>query len=223
MIRSAILGAVAVVALGVGGFTLFGGTGSGVSLPVTPANAQTAAADVDTSIVEEMTLGEADAPVTVIEYASFTCPHCRRFHEGPFKQLKADYIDTGKVQFVYREVYFDRYGLWAGMVASCGGPVRYFGLVDLIYERQAEWTASNDPAQIAENLRGLGRIAGLTNEQLDACLTDGEKAQAMVALWQQRAEADDINSTPSFLIDGVKYGNMNYADFSRILDEKLGE
>jgi hypothetical protein len=82
----------------------------------------------DTSRVLEMSLGNPDAPVTVIEYASFTCPHCRTFHDGPFKELKANYIDTGKIHFIYREVYFDRFGLWAGMLARCAGPERYFGI-----------------------------------------------------------------------------------------------
>ena len=87
------------------------------------AEAQSAdAAEIDKSLVVEMALGAEDAPVTVIEYASFTCPHCRNFHQNTFKQVKENYVDTGKVRFIYREVYFDRFGLWAGMVARCGGP-----------------------------------------------------------------------------------------------------
>ena len=72
--------------------------------------------------VEEMSQGNPDAAVTVIEYASFTCPHCANFHNGPYQDLKADFIDTGKINFIYREVYFDRFGLWAGMLALCAGP-----------------------------------------------------------------------------------------------------
>ncbi|RVT83177.1 DsbA family protein [Rhodobacteraceae bacterium CCMM004] len=176
----------------------------------------------DTATVTEMTLGDPDAPVTVVEYASFTCPHCATFHAGPFQQLKADYIDTGKVHFIYREVYFDRYGLWAGMIARCGGEERYFGIADLIYERQREW-AQGEPADIAAALRRVGKTAGLTDEELDACLSDADKAQAMVAKWQSHAEEDEVQSTPSFLIDGTKYTNMNYADFSALIDERLGE
>ncbi|MEO0990271.1 MAG: DsbA family protein [Pseudomonadota bacterium] len=169
--------------------------------------------------IAEMTMGDPDAPVTVVEYASFTCPHCRTFHEGNFKRLKADYIDTGKVFFTYREVYFDRPGLWAAMVARCGGEERYFGIVDLLYAGQSEWGASGDPVQVAANLRRIGKTAGLTDAELDACMSDAATAQAMVTTYQTNAEADGVSSTPSFVINGETYRNMNYEEFSRILDE----
>jgi protein-disulfide isomerase len=193
---------------------------AGASSPWGAAMAQEA--EIDTSRVLEMSIGNPDAPVTVIEYASFTCPHCRTFHEGAFKELKAEYIDTGKINFIYREVYFDRFGLWAGMLARCAGPERYFGMTDMLYANQQEWIGNGDPATIAENLRRMGRTAGLTNEQVDACLQDGEMARAMVAVYQQNAEADGIESTPSFVINGEKFGNMSFEEFSDILDEKLG-
>ena len=86
-----------------------------------------------------MTLGAEDAPVEVIEYASFTCPHCANFHETVFDQLKANYIDTGKVKFTYREVYFDKYGMWASLIARCGDdPDRFFGITDMLYSTQDE-------------------------------------------------------------------------------------
>ena len=183
-------------------------------------NAQTAE-NIDTSIVTEMTMGNPDAAVTVIEYASFTCPHCRTFHEGAFKELKADYIDTGKINFVYREVYFDQPGLWAGMLARCGGEERYFGIADLIYQNQSTWLAG-DPATIANNLRRLGRTAGLSDDQINACLQDGDMAQAMVAAYQQNATADGIRSTPSFVFNGKLHSNLSYSEFSEFIDEALG-
>ncbi|TDL89360.1 DsbA family protein [Meridianimarinicoccus aquatilis] len=181
------------------------------------------AQDVDTSTIVDMTMGQADAPVTVVEYASFTCPHCATFHKEVLPQIRENYIDTGKVKFVHREVYFDRYGLWAGMVARCGGEMRYFGVADQIYERQRDWTQGSDPAAVAGNLRRIGLSAGLNEEQLDACLSDGEKAQTLVAWYQEHVEKDKIEGTPSFVIDGELYSNMSYADFSELLDEKLGE
>ena len=176
-------------------------------------------ADVDTSGVLEMSLGDPDAPVTIVEYASFTCPHCRAFHEGAFKDLKADYIDTGKVNFIYREVYFDQFGLWAGMVARCGGPERYFAIADLIYQQQQAWLASRDPSSIAANLRRIGKSAGLNDAELDQCLQDGDMAKAMVAVYQENATTDSIRSTPSFVINGTTYTNMAYGDLSSTLDD----
>lgn len=173
--------------------------------------------------IQDMVLGAEDAPVTVVEYASFTCPHCANFHDGVFQDIKRDYIDTGKVKFVFREVYFDRYGLWASMVARCGGEMRYFGITDMIFDKQREWTASGDPATIVESLRGIGRTAGLSDEQLDVCLSDGDGAQALVTWYETNQKADDVQGTPTFRIDGEKYDNMAFAEFARILDEKLGE
>ncbi|MBJ3763217.1 DsbA family protein [Maribius pontilimi] len=179
-------------------------------------------ADANLSLVSEMTLGNPDADVTVIEYASFTCPHCATFHDAVFPQLKANYIDPGKINFIYREVYFDRFGLWAGITARCGGADRYFGIADMLYERQKEW-AQGEPSEIAANLRKIGKTAGLTEEQLDTCFADAEKAKAMVATFEQNAAEDNIRSTPSFVIDGELMNNMNYDDFASILDERLGD
>ncbi len=184
------------------------------------ANAQEATGDA--SMITDMVLGSDDATVEVIEYASYTCPHCASFHAGPFKQLKTDYIDTGKIKFVYREVYFDRFGLWASMIARCGGDTnRFFGISDMIYEKQREWTASGDPATIVEELKKIGKVAGLDDATLDACMQDADMAQSLVTWFQGNAERDSINSTPSFVIDGTKYSNMSYADFSALLDDKI--
>lgn len=210
----------AALALVAGGAYIYSSQSQTSGPGLASVNAQEAGS-IDTSGITEMALGSEDAPVTLIEYASYTCPHCATFHENVFGKLKADYIDTGKVRFIFREVYFDRFGLWAAMVARCGGEQRYFGISDLLFERQREWLDSNDPAQIAENLRGIGRTAGLSNDQLNTCLEDGDKAQAMIALYQENATADGIDSTPSFVIDGTKYANMGYDDLRGILDEKI--
>ena len=189
------------------------------------AEAQTdSGGEIDTSIVAEMTLGDEGAPLTVIEYASSTCPHCRSFHQNTFKQFKENYIDTGKVFFIYREVYFDRRSLWAGMVARCGGPDRYFGIMDLIFDQQSEWTQGEDPADIADSLSRIGRTAGLTADQVSACLQDEDKARAMVAVYQENAARDRIRSTPSFLIGGdLVTGDQSYSAFAARVDEKLAQ
>jgi len=223
MDRRLLLGTGAAAILAAGGFWMTQRTGTGPIPGAGLGAAQAQGADqIDTSGIVEMVRGSPDAKVEVIEYASFTCPHCANFHANVLPQLMANYVDTGKVRFVYREVYFDRFGLWAGMVARCGGEARYFGIVDMLYKSQQDWIAGGqDPGVIAANLRRIGRTAGISDAELDACLNDGDRAQAMVALYQRNAAEHDITSTPSFVIDGVKYTNMPYEEFARILDEAL--
>ncbi len=221
--RNMILGAFAVVGLGGWAWTSQR-SGNSTELTNLPgaANAQSTSADVDTSGITDMVLGNPDAAVTVTEYASFTCPHCATFHTGAFKQLKADYIDTGKIKFIYREVYFDRPGLWASMIARCGGTEKFFGIADLIYKGQSEWARAGEPAAIVEELRKIGRLAGLENAKLEACLQDGEQAQALMAWYQGNGERDGISSTPSFVINGSLHANMSYADMQKLIDKELG-
>ena len=218
----ALIGAVAVIA--VGGWFVLNRTAPGtteLSPIVGAANAQES--EIDTSSVVEMALGAEDAPVTIVEYASFTCPHCAAFHNGPFKQLKADYIDTGKVRLVYHDVYFDKYALWAAMVARCGGPEKFFGIANLIYKSQSEWVSAEGEAAIAGELNKIGRLAGLDSEQLDACMKDSAKAQTLVAWYQKNAEADQITGTPSFVINGELVKNQPYDDLKAIIDAKLAD
>lgn len=215
--RNLVLGGIA--ATGLGAWALTRATSQLPADPLMAANAQTATADP--SSIMDMVQGAADAPVEIIEYASFTCPHCATFHANVYPQLKADYIDTGKVRFIYREVYFDRFGLWASMIARCGGEMRFFGMSSLIYENQRDWTASGDPAVIVEELRKLAKTAGMTDAMLDECMNDAENAQNLVSWYQANAERDDVKSTPSFLIDGEKYSNMSFEEFKTILDKKI--
>ena len=175
----------------------------------------------DATAVIEMVLGAEDAPIAIIEYASFTCPHCASFHGDQFKKLKTDFIDTGKVRFTYRDVYFDRVGLWAAMLARCE-PDRFFGVSELIYSKQDEWMDSRDPVELAANLRKLGKIAGLEEDRIKACMEDADKAKMLVDWFQANMEVDKIEGTPTLIIDGEKHSNMSYADLKALLDQKLG-
>lgn len=193
------------------------------AFPALPGWAQTTEAKPELSVVPDMILGNPESKVVLTEYASYTCPHCANFHSSVFKDLKRDYIDSGKIKFVYREVYFDRYGLWAAMMARCGGEMRYFGIQDILYSTQKEWAGSDDPATVVDNLRRIGRTAGLEDSAIDACMNDGAMAQAMVNKFQADSAADDITSTPSFVLNGTKYGNMTYADMKALLDAELAK
>lgn len=194
-------------------------------LSFAPAVAQEATTEAAPAAIEikDFSMGPADAKVEVIEYASFTCPHCANFHANVWPQLKSEYIETNKIKFTYREVYFDKYGLWAAMIARCGGEMRYFTIADMIFEQQRDWAASDDATVVVENLKRIGRAAGLEDAAMDVCLKDGNMAQAMVAHYQTNATADNLQGTPSFKINGTMYSNMSYDEMKSLIDAELAK
>jgi len=176
------------------------------------------------AVVQDFALGDPNAPIEIIEYASYTCPHCATFHANVWPELKANFVDTGKVHFIFRPVYFDGPGLWADMLARCSEDnEKYFGIAGILFERQAEWSRAGSQAGVAEGIVSVGRQAGLDEETVLACLQDNDNAQALVAAFQANVARDNIEGTPSFLIDGVLTDNMSYASFAQLLNEKLGE
>ncbi len=185
--------------------------GAAAGKPAPEANADYALGDI--------ALGDPDAPLTVYEYASFTCPHCANFHTETFPEFKEKYIDTGKVRFILREVYFDQYGLWASMVARCGGEQGFYPLADAFLDTQSAWTRAPD---IGHAIQQVGRRAGLPAERLQQCLSDREFAKQLLDTYQDNREADEVQSTPTFVINGEKHsGEMNFEDFSALLDAAL--
>lgn len=173
--------------------------------------------------IKDFFLGSADATVKIVEYASFTCPHCADFHAQNMPKLKSEYIDTGKVQFTMREFYRNRFDLWAGMMARCGGEMKYFYVNDLLFDRQQEWAATDDPNTIIANLKTIARTAGMDDAAVDACLKDKVVAEAMVARFNTNAEADAVEGTPTIFINGTRYSNMAYADLKAIIDAELAK
>jgi protein-disulfide isomerase len=172
--------------------------------------------------IGERVMGAPDAPVTLVEYAMFTCPHCKHFQETVFPQIKANYIDTGKVRLVFREVYFNRPSLWAGIIARCAPKERYFGLADLLFARQADWAAAVNEQEMLAKLYAIGRQAGLSDDQMNACLQDRALAEGLVADYQGKATADGVDGTPTFFIDGRKVPNGSYQEMAAALDAALG-
>ena len=218
------LAALALVAIaGLGAWALIPAKSAQSLLPVGAAEAQATTGEAQEVTISDMTLGNPDAKVTLMEYASFTCPHCANFHATVFRDLKKDYIDTGKVHFVYREVFFDRYGLWAAMVARCGGEMKYFGISDILYSTQQEWAASDDPNVVVGNLKKIGLTAGMDGTQLDSCMRDGAMAQAMIDHYEANMKEFDVKGTPTLVINGTVHSNMTYADLKVILDAELAK
>jgi protein-disulfide isomerase len=201
--------------------------GTGQSLLPGAAMAQEATATDDTAAaavtIPEMAQGAEDAPVTIIEYASYTCPHCANFHANQYQNLK-EYIADGRVRFIFREVYFDRFGLWASMITRCAGdPMRFFGLTDVLYDTQRDWIGEGEPATIADNLRTIALTAGLEPAQVDACMQDQAKAEALIAWFEENATRDGIQATPTLFINGEQYANMAWEDLAAIIDPIVEE
>jgi len=122
---------------------------------------------------------------------------------------------------VHHEVYFDRYALWGGMVANCGGDMRYFGISGMLYEQQKDWIGSGEGDEILANLRRIGKTAGLSDDEIDACFADQDMATRLVATYQTNAEAHEIDATPTLVIDGEKHSNMSYDALKEIIEARL--
>lgn len=207
--------------------SLIAATVAAMTLSALPALAQDAAAPAEQmpegKVLPDIALGQADAPVTVIEYASFTCSHCANFHEESWPKLKAEYVDTGKVKFIQRDVYFDAVGLWAGILARCGGDDKYYAVSDMIFDEQKTWLSASDGEGIAANLRKIGAKAGMLPEQMDACWNDKQKVADLVTTFQKNASVDAIEGTPTFIINGETVKNQPWDDMKKIIDAKIAE
>lgn len=174
-------------------------------------------------ILPDIILGQESAPVTMVEYVSFTCPHCAAFNEQSFPKLKAEYIDTGKVKLIQRDVYFDAVGLWAGILARCGGNDKYYPVSKMLFDEQKAWLDAKSGDEIAANLRKIGAKAGMTTEQMDACWEDKQQVADLVTTFQKNAADDNVEGTPSFVINGEKVQNQPWEDMKKIIDTKLAE
>lgn len=177
----------------------------------------------DGKVLPDIVLGNEDAPLTIVEYASFTCSHCAAFHDESWSKLKAGYIDTGKVRFIQRDVYFDAVGLWAGILARCGGDDKYYAVSDMLYEQQKTWLSADNGEALAANLRKIGTAAGFADEQMDACWADKQKVADLVTTFQTHATKDEIDGTPTFVIGGEKVQNQPWDELKKIIDAKLAE
>lgn len=184
-----------------------------------PALAQ----DAQPETLPDIALGAEDAPLTMIEYASFTCGHCANFHNNVFPELKAEFIDTGQVRFVQRDVYFDQVGLWAGILARCGGDDRYYAISHMLFEDQASWAQGGSGDEIAAGLRRIGLKAGLSDDQMTACWDDTARVEQLVATFQANATADGIEATPTFIIGGEKVPNQSWDSMRSLIQAKLDE
>jgi protein-disulfide isomerase len=148
----------------------------------------------------EMSLGDANAPITVIEYASMTCPHCAHFSETTFPELKKRYIDTGKVRFIFREFPLDRLALAGFVLARCAGPDKYFPVIETLFAQQRDWVVQK-PLQ---PLLAIFKQVGMSEQTFNSCLDNQQLAEGIDKVRSQAAEKFGVNSTPTFFVNGKR-------------------
>ena len=154
------------------------------------------------SDLADLTLGPADAKVTVVEYASMTCPLCAHFETDVFENFKKKYIDTGKVRFVYREFPLDNLAAAVSMLARCAGGDKTFPLIQTFYAKQAEWAFTQ--GNPVPKLFDIAKQAGFTQESFDKCLTDQKLLDQITAQRTRASDTFGVNATPTFFINGKK-------------------
>ena len=157
---------------------------------------------------DDMILGKADAPVTIIEYASLTCPHCAHFSTTTFPKIRSELIEPGKVRWVYRDLPLDHRALLGALLAHCVPKEQYFATIDVLFATQEDWSSAAD-ANAA--LGQIGRTAGLDQPAVDKCLADKAMTAKIIARIKDGEQKYDIKATPTFIIDGKGHsGNMAY-------------
>jgi protein-disulfide isomerase len=163
-------------------------------------------------------LGPDGAPVTIIEYASMTCPHCANFHKNTFPELKKRYIDTGKVRYIFREFVLNPLDAGAVMLARCLDKDKYFDFVDVLFRKQDEWVVQRP----IEPLFAIARQAGFTKETFEACLKNQEILSGIEAQRNRAAERFGVNSTPTLIINGkVVRGSLSIDELAKHIEPLL--
>ena len=166
--------------------------------------------------LSERVIGDPEAPITMIEYASLTCPHCANFHAQILPKLKKDWIEPGKVKLIYRDFPLDRYAAAAATIARCAPKDKYFTFLDAFYAQQKHWTRAEDPVKLLGQLAGLG---GMSKEDVDACLANTALQEGILQMRLDGQMEYDVNSTPSFVINGTKVRNLGYDDLNDLLEK----
>jgi len=196
--------------------------------PVPPAQANLPAGDLTAELAQpapdgDMAIGSDKAPVTIIEYASMTCPHCAHFSETTFPELKKRYIDTGKVRFIFREFPLDKLAAAGFMLARCaskdGGGERYMAVVETLFAKQSEWVVPDNPVP---PLKNIARQFGFTEESFNDCLRNQKIMNGIEAVRDRAAAKLGVNSTPTFFVNGKKVaGDVTIETLAKEIDPYL--
>jgi protein-disulfide isomerase len=180
------------------------------------------AADVSKPVsLPDMALGPADAAVTITEYASMTCPHCAAFNKDVFPKLKTEYIDTGKIRYIFREFPLDIKAAAGSMLTRCianGDSQKYFAVTDMLFRSQNDWVVKNT----TETLTRIGKQAGLSQQQVEACLKDQALLDKIAADQKYASDILKVDSTPTFFINGEKIkGETSIEEFEKRINPLL--
>jgi protein-disulfide isomerase len=169
----------------------------------------------------ELSMGPADAKVTIVEYASMTCGHCAAFHNKTFPELKAKYIDTGKVRFVFREFPLEDFAAAASMLARCSGGEKTYPLIAILFSKQEQWAFVPASARVSK-LFEIAKQAGFTQETFDKCLTDQKLLEQVNAVRDRGSDKFGVQSTPTFFINGKKMATApTVAEFDKLIEPLL--
>ena len=169
----------------------------------------------------DMALGPNDAAVTITEYASMTCPHCAAFNEQVFPKIKKEYIDTGKVRYIFREFPLDIKAAAGSMLSRCiakDDAPKYFAVTDMLFRQQNDWVMKNT----TETLTRIGKQAGLTQQQVETCLKDQALLDKIAADQKYASDVLKVDSTPTFFINGEKIkGEASFEEFAKKINPLL--
>ena len=206
-------------ALSVTGLAAF--TGLSPLRLITEAMAQAAPEVAKPVSLPDMALGPANAPVTITEFASMTCPHCAAFNDTVFPKIKAEYIDTGKIRYVFREFPLDIKAAAGSMLARCiakDDAGKYFAVIDMLFKQQNEWVLKNT----TETLIRIGKQAGLSQQAVEDCLKDQALLDKIAADQKYASEVLKVDSTPTFFLNGEKIkGETSFAEFDKRIKSLL--
>jgi protein-disulfide isomerase len=213
-----ILGGGVVVTGGIAAW-LFGSGRLAGDIPGVPS-ASAASPDLSTLLeppaLGDKMIGKSDAPVTIVEYASATCPHCAAFHKDVFPQLKSEFIDTGKVKFIFREFPFDDLALAAFMLARCAPAEKYFPMIDVLFEQQQVWASKEARAELGK----IAQLAGIGEDGFDKCLKNEDLAKGIMAIRDKAANTYGVEATPTFFVNGKPVrGGKTIDDFRKLISE----
>jgi protein-disulfide isomerase len=166
----------------------------------------------------DRSLGKDDAPVTIVEYASMTCPHCAHFAETTFPELKKRYIDTGKVRFIFREFPLDPLAAGAAMLARCADKDKFFPLIETLFQMQRTWAVEKP----IPPLMAIAKQAGFTEQSFNACLSDQKMLDAMQEEQKRATEKFKVNSTPTIFVNGqMLKGAATIEELAKVIDPLL--